>query len=182
MKLITSALALAASALLATPALAQSETFTGPRAEVRVGFDNVNLDTSRGRVDADGVTYGAALGYDVALAPRVVTGVTLGIDGSSADGKIGSATSVNAKRDLNATARLGYVLGDSVLVYGQAGYSNQRYGFRNGTTTAEGLRYGGGVEVAVSKNAFVKGDYIVSDYDDNLKAHKGLVSVGLRFK
>jgi outer membrane immunogenic protein len=168
MKFVIPAIALAAAALVSTPAMAQSEKFTGPRAEARVGFDHVNVDTNRGRVDANGVTYGVAVGYDVALAPRIVAGVTLGVDGSSADGSIGNAVKVDAKRDLNATGRLGYVLGDSVLVYGQGGYSNQRYGFRNGHTTAEGLRYGGGVEVAVTDHTFVKADYLVTEYDRDL--------------
>jgi outer membrane immunogenic protein len=181
MKFVIPAIALAAAALVSTPAMAQSEKFTGPRAEARVGFDHVNVDTNRGRVDANGVTYGVAVGYDVALAPRIVAGVTLGVDGSSADGSIGNAVKVDAKRDLNATGRLGYVLGDSVLVYGQGGYSNQRYGFRNGHTTAEGLRYGGGVEVAVTDHTFVKADYLVTEYDRDLASHKGLLSAGVRF-
>lgn len=184
MKFVISAV-MAAAALISTPALAQSEKFSGPRVEARVGFDHVNADVNAGkntgRIDANGVAYGIGVGYDIAVLPRIVAGATLAVDFPTSDGSFRSVK-LDAKRDLSATARLGYVLGDSLLVYGQAGYSNQRYGRSYiGTSVEEGLRYGGGVELAVTRHTFVKADYITTEYNKGLATHRGLVSAGLRF-
>lgn len=61
-----------AAAAVAAPAFAQDAApFTGPRAGVTVGYDNLGNE---------GVSYGVSAGYDIALTPNVTFGpeVTLG--------------------------------------------------------------------------------------------------------
>lgn len=176
-KVILAAMALAGIAISA-PAMAQD--FTGPKVEARVGFDHLNIDTTKGRIDANGVTYGVAVGYDVQVVPHVIAGVELALDNSSADRSIKAIGAADAKRDFEASARLGYALGP-VLAYGKLGYSNQMIGFNAKNTVAGGLRYGGGVEVAVTKHVYVKGEYRTTKYDAATTSHQGLFAVGVRF-
>ncbi len=178
MKTFISAILLSAVAF-ASPAMAKD--FTGPRVEARVGFDNLNIEAAKGHVDVDGVTYGVAAGYDVRVLPRVIAGVEVGLDNSSADRSVTGVLAADAKRDFEASGRLGYVLGDSVLVYGKLGYSNQMIGLNGKNTIAGGLRYGGGVEVAVTEHVYVKGEYRTTKYDTATTSHQGLVAVGFRF-
>jgi outer membrane immunogenic protein len=176
-KIIFAAMALTGM-VAAAPAMAQD--FTGPKVEARVGFDHLNIDAAKGHVNADGVTYGVAVGYDVQVLPHVITGVEVALDTSSADGSIKAVGAANAKRDIEASARLGYALGP-VLVYGKLGYSNQMIGWNGKNIVAGGLRYGGGAEFALTKHLYVKGEYRTTKYDAATTSHQGLVAVGLRF-
>ena len=178
MKKIITVVALAV-ATLATPAMAQ--TFTGPRVEARVGATHLNVDTAKGRIDADGVTYGVAVGYDKQVLPRVIVGVDLAVDNTSSDKTVRGAFAADSKRDFEASARLGYAVLDNVLVYGRLGYSNEIIGLNFRNTTAGGLRYGGGAEFALSKHLYVKGEYRTTNYDSTTVSHQGLAAVGFRF-
>jgi outer membrane immunogenic protein len=147
-----------AAAFAATPALASD--FAGPRIEVTAGAD----DVTRG-VDPTDVTYGAGLGYDLQFG-RVVAGVEATVD------------NVFDRRDLGVGARLGYVVNDTVLLYGKAGYSNWRQVAGRST---EGLRLGGGLELNVAGPVYAKAEYRYTDFEGNLGRHGGLVGVGIRF-
>ena len=61
----------AAAALATTPALAQTNAaFTGVRAEVTAGYNDIQNSP-----DANDVVYGAAVGVDAPLGDRVTIGV-----------------------------------------------------------------------------------------------------------
>lgn len=152
--------AVAALAFIATPAVANE--FTGIRAEVTAGLDDVTNG-----VDPTEVTYGAGVGVDAELYKNVIVGVEATID------------NVFDRRNIGAGARLGYVVSNKVMVYGKVGYANWKQ-----TTTAEleGLRLGGGVEVKVAGPVYAKAEYRYTDFNrGNIGQHGGLVGVGLRF-
>lgn len=151
--------AAAAAALSATPAMAND--FTGIRAEVTAGIDDV-----KGGVDPTDVTYGAGAGFDAELYKNVVVGVEATLD------------NVFDRRNIGAAARLGYVVADKVLVYGKVGYANWKQ-----TTTAEleGLRVGGGIEAKLRGPVYGKIEYRYTDFDAGVGQHGGLVGVGVRF-
>lgn len=152
--------AVAALAFIATPAVANE--FTGVRAEVTAGLDDVTNG-----VDPTEVTYGAGVGVDAELYKNVIVGVEATID------------NVFDRRNIGAGARLGYVVSNKVMVYGKVGYANWKQ-----TTTAEleGLRLGGGVEVKVAGPVYAKAEYRYTDFNrGNVGQHGGLVGVGVRF-
>jgi outer membrane immunogenic protein len=151
--------AAAAAALAATPAMANP--FTGVRAEVTAGADDVT-----GGVDTTDVAYGAGAGFDAELYKNVVVGVEATLD------------NVFDRRNIGASARFGYVVADKVLVYGKVGYANWKQ-----TTAAEleGLRVGGGLEAKLVGPVYGKVEYRYTDFNGNVGQHGGLVGVGLRF-
>lgn len=154
-----------ASAALASPALAQS--FSGPRVEVSAGVD----DVTKAR-DTSDVNYGAALGID---APIASSNFRIGVE-------LTADQVFERDRDLGVSGRLGYVFSDRVLVYGKAGYANYRnINFKSRATTLDGLRVGGGVEFALTKNLYAGAEYRYTDFDQGVGKHGGLVKVGVRF-
>ncbi len=151
--------AAAALALAATPAMAND--FTGVRAEVTAGLDDVT-----GGVDPTEVTYGAGIGVDAELYNNVVVGVEATLD------------NVFDRRNVGASARVGYVLADTVLVYGKVGYANWK---QTTTRELEGLRLGGGVEANLYGPVYGKVEYRYTDFNRGVGQHGGLVGLGVRF-
>lgn len=156
-KLLT--LAAFSLAAIATPAMATD--FTGPRVEVTAGADDVT-----GVRDTTDVTYGATVGFDFRVAGPVIAGVEANLD------------NVFDRRDVGASARVGVEATDNLLVYGKVGYANYKDVF---SRELDGLRVGGGLELAVTKNVFAKVEYRYSDLEANVGKHGGLVGIGLRF-
>lgn len=150
--------ALAAMALVATPAMASD--FSGPRLEVTAGAD----DVSRG-IDPTDVAYGVGAGYDLQFG-KVVAGVEAAVD------------NVFDRRDIGVGARLGYVANENVLVFAKVGYSNWKPTQR---LTLEGVRVGGGLEVNVAGPVYAKVEYRYTDFEGATGKHGGLVGVGYRF-
>jgi outer membrane immunogenic protein len=154
--------ALALSALVATPAMAND--FAGPRIEVTAGADDV-----KNGVDTTDITYGAALGYDFQFGKLVA-----GVDATAAN--------VFDKADLGVGARLGYVLNENVLAFTRVGYTNlERPAIRGRALELEGLTLGGGLEVNVAGPVYGKIEYRYTDFDAGVGRHGGLVGVGVRF-
>lgn len=158
MKKITLVMA-AAAALVAAPAMASD--FTGVRAEVTAGLDDVTEG-----VDPTDVTYGAGVGVDAELYKNVIVGVEATVD------------NVFDRRNIGAAARLGVVVADKALVYGKVGYTNWKQ-----TTSAEleGLRLGAGVEANLVGPVYGKVEYRYTDFAGNVGNHGGLVGFGVRF-
>lgn len=151
--------AAAALAFAATPALAND--FTGVRAEVTAGANDVVNS-----FDPTNITYGAGVGVDAEIYKNVIVGVEATVD------------NVFDRRNIGAAARLGYVVDDNVLVYGKVGYANWK---QTTSTELEGLRLGAGVEVNVAGPFYAKAEYRYSDFNGNVGSHGGLVGVGFRF-
>lgn len=198
------AAATVAIAAAAAPAVAQDAPtpFTGPRVEVNAGYDATHADGApRSLRTVDGVRLGAAVGYDAALSPRVIAGVEAGIGFDLADTARGTIVGTPATeryrldngRDIDVSARLGYLVSPSTMVYVKAGWANSAFRARlertAGTTTTrtdvtgheDGLRVGGGVEHMFGDHAYAKAEYRYTSYGDGLDRHQALAGVGYRF-
>ena len=156
--LIASVAALA----FATPSFAAEAVpadFSGFRANINAGLAD---DVAFGD---DAFTYGAEVGYDFNM-----NGVVLGVTAEAQD-------TDETGRELAATARIGGVVGKKVLVYALGGYTNLNAGSFN----FEGFKVGGGAELALGKQAFVKYEHRYANYDAGLEYHQNLIGLGLRF-
>lgn len=191
------------TAVTATPAAAQDRApFTGPRVEASVGYDNLH---SRGVpkevATVDGLRLGAAAGYDLALAPRVVAGVEAGIGFTVAGTTRATLTTPTATdsfrlsngRDIDVSLRLGYVVAPRTLIYAKAGWANSearvRLDHKVGNTVTStrangidnGLRLGAGIEQMLGDHAYAKAEYRYTTYGEGVDRHQALVGVGYRF-
>jgi len=191
-KLILAAL-LAAGA--ATPALAQETAapFTGLRVEGLVGYDTIDIEDE----GSSGIVYGGGIGYDV-QAGNLVVGADAEISKSTIDECVsgvsvaGDELCAEAGRELTVGGRIGAVVAPSTLIYARAGYTNARinleYDNPNGTSldtvardNLDGIRVGGGVEQAIGGNAFVRGEYRYSNYEQGYDRHQAVIGFGFRF-
>lgn len=187
----TAALLVAGSMFaVATPAMAQSATdgtFTGPRAEVLLGYDvsragsTIDDDTNEDNDQSiDGFNYGVGVGYDFNAG-----GVVLGVEGewtdSTAETEFDNGDSENfglgnveTGRDLYVGARVGVLAAPDMLVYAKGGYTNARYNLNssydgeeyNSKMDTDGYRVGAGLEYALGTNSFAKLEYRYSNYSD----------------
>lgn len=198
-KLVLAALA---ASTIAAPAFAQDgrAPFTGPRAEVVVGYDRANDGTGQDAGSSDGVTYGGAIGYDVQAGGAVI-GAEAELTGSTVDTRAdsllvaGDRLTVDAGRDIYVGGRIGGVVGANTLIYAKAGYTNARVEseYRTPTVTSkigenmDGYRVGAGIERKLGTNTYVKAEYRYSNYgklggyDIDLDRHQVVAGVGVRF-
>jgi outer membrane immunogenic protein len=154
---VASLLALTASA----PALAAD--FTGPRVGATIGFADDDF------AGTEAFTYGVNAGYDFDLG-KLVVGGTVEYQDSSEDG---------VGRDISATARLGGKVGERVLIYGLAGYTN--LGVEDTNIELDGFRVGAGVEVAITPHVYGQVEYRYSNYELDVDTHQMLLGIGYRF-
>jgi outer membrane immunogenic protein len=203
-------LAAGAAALATTPAFAQE--FTGPRVEARVSYDQVDFtirdledddeETRDTAFDLDGVAYGVELGYD-AGSGNVRFGGYVGADLSQAkkcDELFGEDEfCIKANRNLTAGVRGGFIVGGSALLYGKGGYSSGRVrgtyedfedilDDESESETFSGFHLGGGVEGSLTRNLYLKGEYVYTKYgsegDDETRsrAKRSQFTLGLGFR
>jgi outer membrane immunogenic protein len=186
---------LLAAAILATSVMAQAAPFAGPWVEAHAGYDNVKTIIDGYSGNKGGFTYGGAVGFDFAAASNVVAGVQVGINGSTVK-TCDAGDCLKAGRDLEALARLGYVVENTGLVYVLGGYANARAtldlsGSALGSYSQDysGFRIGAGYEQAINKHAFAKVEYryssfghqVIDGYDTSVKRHQVLFGMGYRF-
>ena len=154
--------ALAATAFVATPAMAQdaaAPSFTGARVGVNVGFADDDI------FGTEAFTYGADVGYDFAAG-----GAILGITAEIEDSK-------DLSRALALTARAGARVGNNALLYVAGGYSNLRaYG-----ENIDGFRIAAGGELAVGSRAYVKLEQRYGNYQYGIDLHQSVIGAGIRF-
>lgn len=194
--LLAATAAAAGLVAFAAPASAQERaTFTGPRAEVTVGYDTTSVgdDTAGAPDSVDQARIGGVIGYDVALGDHWTIGGEVGIGGTLGDGRrfdLGATRyEIDQGRDIDASLRLGYKLGDRTLVYGKAGWANSRFIGRVDTGAAEfteasnedGVRLGAGVEHMLTDHIYAKAEYRFTSYGDDVERHQLLAGVGFRF-
>lgn len=168
----------------AVPAFAQDGSFTGPWVAGVAGYDinkagsTVDNDYDEdAKESAEGVLYGAAVGYDYDLG-NIVVGAEAELTDTTADSDFDNnfrdfgLGSVDAGRDIYVGARLGYKLQPATLLYGKAGYTNARFNYVgtdgevNDRTNidADGWRLGAGVEQRFGSNLFGRLEYRYSNY------------------
>ncbi len=188
-------LAVLLAGTVATPAIAQdSEPFSGARVEGIVGYDTTDVEDE----GADGVIYGAQVGYDIQSR-----GAVFGIEAEASDSTVdecvsdvdvtGDTLCAQAGRDLYVGGRVGAAVGRNVLLYGKAGYSNARVSldYEDGTAgtaadfevgeNLDGVRVGGGVEFALGPNSYAKTEYRYSNYEQGFDRHQVVAGFGFRF-
>ncbi|HEX9955055.1 MAG TPA: hypothetical protein VGB48_07565 [Allosphingosinicella sp.] len=162
----------AASALLATPALAQDVTpgpFTGPRVGLTVGTGGDDV------VDFDGQTVGLELGYDAELN-GVIAGVGIEYQTDLGDDFL----------DVNETAalfRIGARIGTSGLVYGSGGISVLNTGSTpfNGDSET-GARAGIGAEFLLGNSGTsLKIEQRYYNYSGGVETYQTVAGIGFRF-
>ena len=137
--------------------------FTGPRIGATIGLADDDFG------GAEVFTYGVNAGYDFDLG-TLVAGATVEYQDSGENG---------FGRDLSITGRLGGKVTDNVLIYGLAGYSNQSV---EGTgLELDGVRVGGGVEVALTDRVFGQLEYRYTNYELSAEAHQTVIGIGYRF-
>ena len=163
-------------ALALIPVAAQAQSFTGPHIETVGGYDQTDVGPGLGA--ANGVVYGIAGGYDIALG-----GVRIGAEAElneSTVKRVIAATERRVGRSLYAGLRFGVPLGDAFQIYAKGGYANGRF---SGPVsyTGSGFRAGGGGEVALGRGLFARGEYRYSDYGRAARGQTWVVALGTRF-
>ena len=172
--------AAAVAAISSTPAFAQEAgDFSGAKGTAIVGYDTIDLGIA-GLDNVDGFLYGVAIGYD-GQSDNIVYGFEL--EATESTGEISNAAgTIEVGRDLYAGGRLGFVAGDSALIYAKAGYTNARSSIPGaGGTNGDGIRVGGGVEFNLSDNVFARGEYRYSNYEAGVERHQAVAGIGIRF-
>lgn len=183
------AAALSAVLLAAAPAAAQ--TFTGPRVEATIGWDQMHFDLSDvggvGRDKQSGLGFGGAVGYDQQIGTNLVAGVEASASGADTGFTATNGTLLRERRDLAFAARIGTKVSPNALLYGKVGYTNLQTGTSSPASGAEltrdldGIVLGAGVEVAVTPKVYLKTEYDYSNYAAGVTKNDVLTGVGLRF-
>jgi outer membrane immunogenic protein len=165
-------LVLAATALMATatPALAQDNAnFTGVRVEATAGYDDVI--NANDRTD---IVYGGAVGFDLPVGSKY----TIGVDANTSN-------IFESRRQIGASARIGYAFNAKTLGYVRGGYNNYRnYATISGKTfrqNLDGAVIGAGVQYAVTNHAYIKAEYRYSNFANGVGDSGVVAGVGLRF-
>ena len=193
-KIVTTLLAGAAFAALATPASAA--VTSGARVEAIVGWDHGSLGLDDFGIDddinGDGIVFGLGAGYDFAVGTGSSIGIDVEASESTADVDITDGTDtaeISIGRDLYVGGRFTFAAGENANVYVKAGYTNARVRatFDDGTgpvsdsANADGVRGGIGVQVAVGGNAYIGGEYRYSNYEADFSRHQAVAILGFRF-
>jgi outer membrane immunogenic protein len=199
--ILSAAATVATLALAAQPAFAQDgeHSFTGPRAEVNVGYDSTHYDDGIASTPnkLDGVRVGGTIGYDVAVGDKVTIGGEVG-GGYTVSGDVTgtagtSSYRLTSGRDLDASVRVGYKVAPSTLLFVKGGYANSQFRLRttiggvggntvtNVHTNEDGWRIGGGVEQMINDHIYAKAEYRYTNYGDDVSRHQALVGLGYRF-
>ena len=153
--------AVAALALTATPALAQTNAaFVGPRVEATVSFPDV--------ADSDNAEFGVGAGYDFALSDRVTFGLDADVTRPFSDTRV-----------VGAGARLGAALNEDAQAFARVGY--ERADFNNSNLNLEGLAIGGGLQFRLTDHAYATTEYRYTDFDHGVGAHGLRAGLGFRF-
>lgn len=188
----------AAAALSCVPgvAFAQDEEqavnlFDGVRIEARLGYETPTV-SGDGDVYKIGsaVSYGAELGYDLAVSSKVTVGPFVNYEFSGVE-LCDGADCLNVQSNLAAGARVGVEMSPETALYGKLGYASLTIEATSGglsATDSKGGVYGAlGVELSVSKNAYVNFEAAYADFGDfygtgfNLQRRQASVGFGFRF-
>jgi outer membrane immunogenic protein len=154
----------------------------------------VIAQAGEGNANRNGFGLRGFAGYDMAIGNVAIIGGEIGIGkgGRTSDQAsliAGGRYRVDPGITYDATARIGFMPVENLMVYGRGGYrwletkrviSGQATG--NGTTkvTEKGFTYGGGLEYAVTPNIGLRAEFNRTNYDRNFKQNK--VSVGANFR
>src|SRR5688500_19098024 len=195
------ALAAVAAGLTATPALAQSAAPGGLYVGAVGGYEGIDVESADGTASAtaDSAVYGVSAGYDLSLGSAFV-GVEGELSTSGGDTRFpstftGARDSLEAGGQYYVGARAGFALTPGIAAYGKVGYTSlSTKAFTSAGTLAElednagGLRFGGGVQVALPGPLEGRLEYRRSKYKDagdgsfgDATTDQVVAGVGVRF-
>ena len=171
------ALAVLAAGLSASPALAQSTG--GLYVGAIGGYEGIDVEAADGSATAtaDSAVYGVNAGYDLSLGSAFV-GVEGELSTSGGDTQFpttftGARDSLDAGGQYYVGARAGVALTPGIAAYGKVGYTSLgTRAFTSAGTLGElednagGLRFGGGVQVALPGPLEGRLEYRRSQYGD----------------
>ena len=173
--------------LSASPAYAAG--FTGPRAEVRGGWDRTTIDIDYDDgVDAfsddgsdSGLNIGAELGFDFPIGTGAVAGVYGGVEWANTKecGEIYGDDEACLKlgRSFTLGGRIGAIISPRALIYVKGGYSNGQikatyedfidsdFNFSD-SANRDGYHLGLGGELSLSNNVYARAEYVRTNYND----------------
>lgn len=184
----------AAAALIAMPGVAAAQesgdNVTGPRVELRLGWETPTVSDGTGAVYKVGqaVSYGGEVGFDIAAGSKITVGGYANYDKSNVEVCDG-IDCLTIDGNLSAGGRIGFVTNGRTVIYVKGGYNSitvkAKSGGFAGSDTQGGIGGALGVEFGIGKNAygFVEGNY--ADYGDfygiNLQRRHVAGGVGVRF-
>ena len=168
-----------AAGLAATPALAQASAPGGLYVGAVGGYEGIEVEAADGSASAsaDSAVYGVSAGYDLSLGSAFV-GVEGELSTSGGDTQFpstftGARDSLDANGQYYVGARAGFALTPGIAAYGKIGYTSlSTKAFTSAGTLAElednagGLRFGGGVQVALPGPLEARVEYRRSRYKD----------------
>lgn len=194
----------------AAPATAPTADFSGPYVGVRFGHgallsDNEGVRSGGSTIDIIRGTHGPVAGIFAGYGRvfgRIYAGVEAGADLAGVNWNIerdpnGRIYSTERGDSVAVSARLGWRLDESALVYGHVGAVRTRFDIPYETSGVSvhskedvgGLRAGVGLEVALGERTRLRIDYAITDYDrydvvyslnsDSFDHEESLTTIGL---
>ena len=188
-----------AAGVTASPAMAQSTG--GLYVGAIGGYEGIDVEAADGSATAtaDSAVYGINAGYDLSLGGAFV-GVEGELSKSSGDTQFpttftGARDSLESGGHYYVGARAGFALTPGIAAYGKVGYTSlSTKAFTSAGTLAElednagGLRFGGGVQVALPGPLEARLEYRRSKYKDagdgsfgDATTDQVVAGVGVRF-
>lgn len=129
MKFIFSLAAIAA-VVAATPSYADTEKLSGPRVELRLGYETPTVSNGSVYKLGNSASVGGELGYDLPVSHAVTVGPFVNYDYASANDcasdSYGNSICLGSDGNLAGGGRVGFRLGSRVQVYAKAGYDSFR--------------------------------------------------------
>jgi outer membrane immunogenic protein len=178
-------LLVAATVFTATPAMAQ--TFTGPRVEAQIGYQDTQFDGSVDGEEAEGqdslksVPYGGEVGFDIQMGNSFVVGGYAGLlfgGDKVCDELFGNdEICAGSGRTFTIGGRAGVPIRKNGLIYGKLGYTNTRLKATyedfdeilesvSESGSMDGFHLGAGFELAAgTSGVYVKGEYTYTMYN-----------------
>ncbi len=196
---IVAALAFASTTALATPVFAAP--FQGPFVGVQAGLSRDAVGRTGTQLGAVAVDHGRNsfagglfAGYDYSIAPRVVVGAEAGLSFGASDAIEGSAGSapavIDPKRQIDLSARAGYLIRQDTLVYVRGGYANVRARTTIGakaeaisrSSDLQGWTLGAGTERSLTSTVSARVEYRYADLGEgNGRFDRHQVLIGLAY-
>ena len=188
---------LAAVFFLAVQHPTAAETpFRGFYASVQAGYETYDLDVQSRNLAADDLDLSGLSGGFYAGANTAVPGfdrAIIGLEGSftlnGGDGSVsggGDRISIDSRHTYGISARGGYKIAESVLLYGRVGWARTRFSGLDpaGRTNLDGVRFGGGAEYAITESVALRTEFTRTDYgrarfgDRRFDSGQNLLTIG----
>lgn len=173
-------------------AFAQDKTddakLSGVRLEARIGYETPTVSDDSGIYKiGSAVSYGGEAGFDVRVK-KVTIGAYAVYEGSSVSVCDG-VDCLKENGNFGAGGRIGFIVSPKVVLYAKAGYARISFNASSGGATADahkdGVQGALGVDVNLSKNVYVMGEFNYADYGSfygiNLQRRHVAAGVGVRF-